>query len=108
MHQLDTVTNTDLRPNQYQVNLGLIISPGAELHGAVLIVEGEVGDVHGAGGFENGWRNPGDGAIELQQSLSLILHQEITYSAVWDTRVYVCVCIIKQKRFACQRRHEEI
>lgn len=81
---LDTVTNTDLRPNKYKVNLGFIISPGAELHGAVLIVKGEVGDVHGAGGFKNSWRNPGDGAIKLQESLGLIFHEEITYSAEHD------------------------
>lgn len=71
---LHTVTNTDLRPDKYQVNLGFVISPGAKLHGAVLIVEGEIGDVHGAGGFKNCWGNPGDGAIKLQESLGLILH----------------------------------
>ena len=57
------------------------MGPGAELQGAVLVVEGEVGDVHGAGGLEDGRRNPGDGAIELQQGLGLIFHQEITHSA---------------------------
>ena len=84
---LDTVTNTDLRPNKYQVNLGFVISPGAKLHGAVLIVEGEVGDVHGTGGFENGWRNPGDGAIKLQQSLGLVFHKEVPNSTVRDAKV---------------------
>ena len=81
-------TDTDLGSNKYQVNLGFVIRPGAKLHGAVLIVKGKISDVHGAGGFENGRRNPGDGAIKLQQSLGLIRHKEITYSAVYD----VCVC----------------
>lgn len=77
---MNIVTNTDLGPDKYQVNLGFVICPGAKLHGAVLIVEGEVGDVHGAGRFENGWRNPGDGTVELQQSLGFVLDQEISYS----------------------------
>lgn len=84
---LNTVTKTDLRPNKNQVNLGFVISPRTELHGAVLIVEGEVGDVHGARGFENGWRDPSDGTIKLKQSLGLIFHQEITYSTVYEACV---------------------
>lgn len=71
---MNTGPNTDLGPDEYQVNLGFVVSPGTKLHGAVLIVEGEVGDVHGAGGLEDGWRNPGDSAIKLQQSLGLIFH----------------------------------
>lgn len=71
---LNIVTNTDLGPNKYQVNLGFVIGPGSKLHGTVLIVKGEVCDIHRAGRFENGWRNPCDGTIKLQQSLGLILH----------------------------------
>ena len=57
------------------------MGPGAELEGAVLVVEGEVGDVHGARGLEDGRRYPGDCAVKLQQGLGLILHQEIPHSA---------------------------
>lgn len=81
--------STDLGPNKYQVNLCFVISPGAKLHGAVLIVKREVGDVHGTGRFENSWRNPGDGTIKLQKSFGLVLHKKITYSAACD----VCMCV---------------
>ena len=84
-----TNTDTNLGPNKYQVNLGFVISPRSKLHGAVLVVKGEVGDVHGARGFENGRRNPGNGTVKFQQSFGLILHKEINYSAVYDMCVYV-------------------
>ena len=60
--------------------MGLGVGPGAELHGAVLVVEGEVGDVHGAGGFKDGRGHPSDGAVILQQGFGLVLHQEVTDS----------------------------
>lgn len=83
------VTNTDLGSNKYKVNLGFVIGPRAKLHGAVLVVKGEVGDVHRAGGLEYRWRNPRDGAIKFKQSLGLILHQEITYSTANEKCMFV-------------------
>lgn len=80
-HLSDPDTPSDLWSNEHQVYLGFVVGPGAKLHGAVLVVKGEVGDVHGAGGFENSRRDPGDRAIKLQQSLGLVFHQEVTYSA---------------------------
>lgn len=74
-----TEENTDLGTDEDQVNLGFVVGPGPKLHGAVLIVKGEIGDVHGAGGLEDSRRNPGDGTIELEQSLGLVLDQEVPH-----------------------------
>ncbi len=49
---------------QNQVHHVAIVCPGAKLHGAVLAVEGEEGDVHGAGRFVTSRWRPGDGTIE--------------------------------------------
>lgn len=43
-----------------QVDLGAIIRPGAELHLAALLVEGEEGDIDGAGRLVDGRRDPAD------------------------------------------------
>lgn len=43
-----------------QVDLGAVVRPGAELHLAALLVEGEEGDVDGAGRLVDGRRHPAD------------------------------------------------
>lgn len=48
---------------QDQVHHIAIICPGAKLHGAVLPVKGEEGDIHSAGRFVTSRRCPGDGTI---------------------------------------------
>lgn len=49
--------------HQDQVHHVSIVSPWAELHGAVLSIEGEEGDIHGAGGLVAGWRGPCYGSV---------------------------------------------
>ncbi len=44
--------------NSLQVNLGLVIRPGAKFHFAVLLIEGEEGDVDAAGALVDGRRDP--------------------------------------------------
>ena len=82
---------TYLRTDENQVYVCLVVGPRPKLHGAVLVVEGEVGDVHGAGGLEDGWWNPGDGAVKLQQGLGLVLHQEIPHSTGREQEVDTCM-----------------
>ena len=54
------------RPNQDQVDLRLIVGPGAKLHSAVLVVEGKVCDINFARTFEDGWWDPGHISIVAQ------------------------------------------
>lgn len=49
--------------DQDQVHHVAVVCPRAKLHGAVLPVEGEEGDVHGTGGLVACRRRPGDGAV---------------------------------------------
>lgn len=70
---------SDLGANEHQIDLGLVVGPRSKLHGAILVVKGEIRDVHGAGGLEYGWGEPGDGAVILQQGLRLVIHQKVTY-----------------------------
>lgn len=42
----------------------MVVCPGAELQGAVLLVEGKVFDLDLTGAFVDGWRKPVDGTIE--------------------------------------------
>lgn len=55
--------------HQDQVHHVSIVSPGAELHGAVLSVEGEEGDVHGAGGLVAGRWSPCYGTVPAHNGL---------------------------------------
>ena len=43
-----------------QVDLCTVVRPGAELHLAALLVEGEEGDIDGAGGLVDGRGHPAD------------------------------------------------
>ncbi len=79
---LPEVFKVYLWANKYQVNLGLVIGPGTKLHRAILIVKGEVCDVHRAGWFEDCRRDPSDGSIIFQKSFGFILHQEVPNSTV--------------------------
>ena len=57
------VLQVDCGANQHQIDLGLVVGPGAKLHGAILVVEGEVSDVNLAGTLEYGRRDPGNISI---------------------------------------------
>lgn len=46
-----------------------IIGPGAQLHAAVLLIEGEMGDNDLTVAFVDGWRRPGDVAGVVQEHL---------------------------------------
>ena len=52
-----------------ELHHGPVVSPGPELHGAVLPVEREEGDVHGAGALVAGGRRPPHGAVPSDDSL---------------------------------------
>lgn len=47
----------------------MIVRPGAELEGTVLLVEREVLDLNLTGTFVNGWGKPLDGSIEEDDSV---------------------------------------
>lgn len=49
--------------------LGAVVSPGPKLHGTVLQVKREEGDVDGAGRLIIGWRRPRYGSVVLDDSL---------------------------------------
>lgn len=57
------ILQVDGGADQHQVDLGFVVGPRAELHGAVLIVEREEGDVDLAGALEDGRRDPGDVSV---------------------------------------------
>ena len=61
----------------HQVDLGLVIRPGAELHLAVLLVEGEEGDVNAAGALVDGGRYPVHGARGEEVGLGHVGHHEL-------------------------------
>lgn len=44
--------------NPLKVDLGLVIGPRAKLHFAVLLIEGEEGDIDATGALVNGRRDP--------------------------------------------------
>lgn len=44
--------------NSLQVDFGLVIRPGAKFHFAVLLIEGEEGDIDAAGALVDGRRDP--------------------------------------------------
>src|SRR6218665_40163 len=48
--------------------------PRAELHLALLLIEGEVLDVDGAGALVNGWRNPENVSVLVDDDVWLIRH----------------------------------
>ena len=46
--------------SSFQVDLGLVVRPGAKFHFTVLLIKGEEGDVDAAGALVNGRRDPAD------------------------------------------------
>lgn len=64
-----------------QVDLGTIVRPGPELHLAALMVEGEEGDVDGAGGLVDGRGHPADLAGVEQLGLGHVGDGELSVSA---------------------------
>ena len=67
-----------------QVHHVAVVGPRAKLHGAVLPVEGEEGDVHGAGGLVAGRRAPHDGAVRAHDGLG---HERALKSSVGTSRL---------------------
>lgn len=57
---------------------GAIVSPGAQLHAAVLLVKGKVGDDDLAVAFKDGWRSPRDVACVVQEHFGELDNGEVT------------------------------
>jgi len=74
---LPEVLEVDGGADEHQVDLGLVVGPRAELHGAVLVVEGEVGDVDLARALEDGRRDPGDVAVVAEVGLGFVVDLEV-------------------------------
>lgn len=70
--------------HQDQVHHVAVVRPGAELHGAVLPVEGEESDVHGARGLVAGGRRPRDGPVPPHDGLG---HEGALEAAVRTRRM---------------------
>ncbi|KAK0149865.1 hypothetical protein N1851_009389 [Merluccius polli] len=64
-----------------QVDLGAVVRPRAELHLAVLLVEGEEGDVDAAGRLVDGRRRPFDVAVVEQVRLGEVRHRKVSVGA---------------------------
>lgn len=60
---LPVVVQVDGVFNSLQVDLGLVICPGAKFHFTVLLIEREEGDVDAAGALVNGGRDPANFTI---------------------------------------------
>lgn len=54
-----------------------IIGPGAQLHGAVLLIKGKMSDNDLTVAFEDGWRRPGDVAGVVQEHLGELDNGEV-------------------------------
>lgn len=63
-----------------QVDLGLVVGPGAELHLAVLLVEGEEGDVDAAGAFIDSRGHPFNSPVVEEVSLGQVGDCKVTVS----------------------------
>jgi len=64
-----------------QVDLGLVVRPGAKFHFAVLLIEGEEGDVDAAGALVNGRRDPADFTRVEEVGFGHVGHGELSISA---------------------------
>jgi len=92
---IEEVLPIDLVVCEDQVHHVAIICPGAKLHGAVLAVKREEGDVHRAGGFVTGGRRPSDDTIELDDGFG---HQgafEPPVSTEEDTKHFTHFVLLK-------------
>lgn len=76
---IEEVLPVNVLIDQNEVNHGSIVSPRAELHGAVLPVEWEKCDVHGARAFVTGGRRPNDGAVPS--------HDDFGHEGAFETAV---------------------
>lgn len=63
-----------------QVDLGLIVCPGAKFHFTVLLIEGEEGDVDAAGAFVDSRRNPANLTSVEKMSFGHVGHRKLTVS----------------------------
>lgn len=65
----------------FQVNLGTVVRPGSELHLAALLVEGEEGDVDGAGGLVDGRGHPANAPSVEQLGLGHVGDSKLSIGA---------------------------
>ncbi len=84
---LPEILQVDGGADEHQVDLGFVVGPRAELHSAVLVVEGEEGDVDLAGALKDGRRDPGDVSVVAKKSFCFVVHLEISNCAeVWKQK----------------------
>lgn len=57
---------------------GAIVGPGAQLHAAVLLIKGKVGDDDLTVAFEDGWRCPRDVASVVQEHFGELDYGKVT------------------------------
>lgn len=63
-----------------------IIGPGAQLHAAVLLIKGEMGDNDLTVAFIDGWRRPGDVASVVQEHLGEFDNGKVAICATFGIR----------------------
>jgi hypothetical protein len=72
--------------DQDQVDFCLVVGPGAKLHGAVLVVEWEVGHVDFARALKDGRRHPSHFPCVFEQGFGLVIDLEISNSTATTQR----------------------
>lgn len=77
---LPVVQLVHMTVHAHQVYLGFVISPGAKLHCAVLLVKGEEGNIYAAGAFIDSRWHPFDSAIVEEVSLGQVSDCKVTIS----------------------------
>ena len=85
-----------------------IISPGAKLHEAILLIERKVTDIDLTRGLENSWRIPHYSAVIMQDGFGHGRHDVLSVSAARNNKTHTIQrenkykCIIRI--FCCSRR----
>ena len=69
---------------EVDVQLEAVVRPRSELHLADLNVKREVADVDGAGGAEDGWRNPHYAAVEADDCHGVTMFLQSSIGAAHD------------------------
>ena len=72
--------------DQDQVDFCLVVGPGTKLHGAVLVIEWEVGHIDFARALKDGRGDPSHFPRVLEQSFGLVVHLEIPDSTAETKR----------------------
>lgn len=78
---LPVVVQVDSVFNSLQVNLGLVVRPGAKFHFAVLLIKREESDVDAAGALVNGRRHPANFTSVEEVSFRHVGHSKLTICA---------------------------